>query len=60
MANWAEWLEGVSVTWIIVLGVFLFFFPEPISSVVGAILLGIGVVAFFVGWWEDRQADSTT
>lgn len=55
MANWGKWLEGISVSWIIIIGVILFFFPEPISSFWGAVLILAGVVAFFVGWWQDRQ-----
>lgn len=60
MANWGDWLEGLSVGWIILIGAFLFFFPEPFTTFWGAVLIAIGVIGFFVGWWADRQEEEET
>ena len=39
------WEEGLAGTLILV-GVVLFFFPEPATSVLGIVLLGVGVLAW--------------
>ncbi|ELZ26303.1 hypothetical protein C474_21441 [Halogeometricum pallidum JCM 14848] len=60
MPDVGGWLEGISVGWLLLIGLALFFFPEPITSFWGAVIIGIGIVGFFAGWWSDRQSDSTT
>ncbi len=57
--NWGQRLEGIGAGWIILLGVLFFFFPEPVTSFWGAILILIGVGIFLVGWWRDRQESET-
>lgn len=58
MADWGTWLEGISIGWLFLIGIILFFFPEPVTSFWGAVIIAIGVIGFFVGWWGDRQSDS--
>lgn len=43
------WDEGL-ITLLIVGGVALFLFPEPVTSGVGILLLSIGVIAWLVDW----------
>lgn len=43
------WDEGL-ITLLIVGGAVLFLFPEPATSGLGALLMGIGVIAWLVDW----------
>lgn len=43
------WDEGL-ITLLLVAGVLMFVFPEPITSGVGILLISIGVVAWLVDW----------
>ena len=48
-SNGSLWDEGL-ITLLLVAGVILFVFPEPISSGVGILLITIGVIAWLVDW----------
>lgn len=49
-----EYLGGMTGGWIIVLGVLLFLFPEPISSGIGVLVILIGLGVWIVTWWRER------
>ena len=42
------WLDEGVISLVLLAGVVLFFFPEPATSAVGILLLGVGVVAWVV------------
>ena len=44
------WLDEGLITLLIVVGVVLFLFPEPGTSALGILLIGVGVVAWLVDW----------
>ena len=46
---WRFWDEGL-VTFLIVGGAILFVFPEPITSSVGILMMGFGVLMWLVDW----------
>lgn len=39
-------LGGISVGLLLIIGVVLFFFPEPITSTIGIILIAVAVIAW--------------
>lgn len=41
-----SWLDEGMITFLIVTGALLFLFPEPATSAVGIVLLGIGIIAW--------------
>ena len=43
---WDEGLIGL----LLIVGVALFFFPEPTTSMIGIALIGIAVVAWIIDW----------
>ena len=43
------WDEGL-ITLLIVGGAILFLFPEPVTSSIGILLLGLGVLAWAIDW----------
>lgn len=38
------WPGGVSVGLLLIVGIILFFFPEPITTTIGIVLIGLAVV----------------
>ena len=47
---WRFWDEGI-ITLLIVGGAVLFVFPEPITSGVGVLMMGAGLLLWLVDWW---------
>lgn len=45
-----SWLDGGVITLTILAGVALFLFPEPATSGLGILLIGVGVVAWLIDW----------
>lgn len=43
------WDEGL-ITLLVVGGAILFLFPEPVTSSLGVLLMGLGVIAWLVDW----------
>lgn len=60
MASIGDWLEGIGAGTVILIGVLLFFIPEPITSFWGALVTLAGIVLYFLGWWKDRQDGSSS
>lgn len=49
--NWvSRYAEEEPATLLVVIGAVLFLIPEPITSVVGAIVVLVGAVTWFSGW----------
>lgn len=46
---WRFWDEGI-ITLLIVGGAILFVFPEPMTSAIGVLMLGAGVLFWLVDW----------
>jgi hypothetical protein len=46
---WRFWDEGI-ITLLIVGGAILFLFPEPITSGVGVLMMGAGLLFWLVDW----------
>jgi UPF0716 family protein affecting phage T7 exclusion len=49
-----EYLGEMTGGWIIVLGVLLLLFPEPITSVIGVFVILLGVGVWIAAWWRER------
>ena len=47
--NGSLWDEGL-ITLLILGGVILFLFPEPFTSGLGIVLIGVGVIAWLIDW----------
>lgn len=44
------WFDAGVITLTLLVGLALFLFPEPLTSGVGVVLMGVGVVAWLVDW----------
>lgn len=42
-------LTNSKASWIILAGVVLFFLPEPITSVIGAVVIVVGLLLWLIG-----------
>lgn len=40
------WLGGISVGLLLLVGVILFFFPEPVTTEIGILLIGLAIVVW--------------
>lgn len=49
-----EYLGGMTGGWIIVLGVLLFLFPEPITSGIGVLVILVGLGVWIASWRRER------
>jgi hypothetical protein len=48
----SEYLAGVSGGWLIVLGVLLFIIPTPLTTLVGIIIILVGIAFWIAAWWS--------
>lgn len=44
------WLDAGVIALVLLAGIALFLFPEPTTSGLGIVLMGVGVVAWLVDW----------
>lgn len=49
----SEYLAGISGGWLIVLGVLLFFIPTPLTTLIGIVLILIGIGVWIAAWWSS-------
>lgn len=50
----SEYLAGVSGGWLIVLGVLLFIIPTPLTTLIGIVIILIGIGVWIAAWWGER------
>ncbi|GAB7095695.1 hypothetical protein JCM30237_28490 [Halolamina litorea] len=51
-----QWWDGIGIAGAIILGIVLFFFPEPATSVLGVIIIVAAALIWFgVDVWEERD-----
>jgi hypothetical protein len=46
--NWTDWLDEGTIGLLLVVGIFLFLFPEPGTSAIGALLIAAGIGGLIV------------
>ena len=60
MVSFRKWWDAVGVGGIIIIGLALFFFPEPITSVIGILIIAIAAILWLGGWYTGRNSNSDT
>lgn len=58
MASLQEWWDALGVGGIIIIGLALFFFPEPVTSFVGIGIIIIACLVWLAGWYRGRDSDA--
>lgn len=59
MADTKQWAAWLSPGALIVLGVILFFFPLPPTTLAGVILIAVGVVLWILEWAEGDATEAS-
>ncbi|MFC4360635.1 hypothetical protein ACFO0N_22065 [Halobium salinum] len=59
MAELKQWLAWLSPGALILLGVVLFFFPLPPTTLAGVILIAVGLVLWIIEWASTDDTDTT-
>lgn len=59
MVSWKKYWSGVGVSGLIVIGALLFFFPEPLTSFLGVVLILTAALIWLAGWYRDRSTTTT-
>lgn len=61
MVDWKAYWGAVGVGGLLVIGILFFFFPEPITSLIGMILILVAALIWLAGWVKgDRREGGTT
>lgn len=60
MANVKRWLAWLSPGALILLGVVLFFFPLPPTTVAGIVLIAVGIVLWIIEWASEDSDTGTS
>lgn len=55
MANLKDWVDALGIGGIIILGLVLFFFPEPITSFMGIVIIILACLAWLAGIELETQ-----
>lgn len=58
MVSFQKWWDALGVGGIIIIGLALFFFPEPVTSVIGITIIVIAGIIWLAGWYKGRNSDS--
>lgn len=53
-----KWWDALGVGGIIIIGLALFFFPEPVTSVIGITIILIAGIIWLGGWFLGRNSDN--
>ena len=56
MANMRQWWDALGVGGVIIIGLALFFFPEPVTSFIGIIIILVAVLIWLGGWYNNRKS----
>lgn len=52
-----KWWDTLGVGGIIIIGLALFFFPEPVTSIIGITIIMITSLIWLAGWFLGRNSD---
>lgn len=58
MVSWEKYWSAVGVGGLIVIGALLFFFPEPMTSLLGIILILTAALIWLAGWYRERNTQT--
>lgn len=58
MADLKDWVDALGIGGIIILGLVLFFFPEPITSFMGIVIIILACLAWLAGWYRTRNSEA--
>lgn len=50
-----KWLEALGAGAIVILGIVLLVFPEPSTSIVGGVLIVVGLGLWLLGWRRSKS-----
>jgi uncharacterized membrane protein len=50
----SEYLGGITGGWIIALGVVLFIIPTPLTTLIGILVILVGIGVWLSAWWGER------
>lgn len=53
-----KWWDALGVGGMIIIGLVLFFFPEPVTSLIGVTIIMIAGLVWLAGWFLGRNSDS--
>lgn len=51
-----EWWDALGVGGVIIIGLALFFFPEPVTSVIGILVIVVAALLWLGGWYTSRNS----
>lgn len=54
MVSWKKYWSAIGVGGLIAIGALFFFFPEPVTSFFGIVLILVAAVIWLAGWYRDR------
>lgn len=61
MVNWKAYWSAIGVGGLLIIGVLFFFFPEPVTSVLGIALILVAAFIWLAGWVKgDRPTERHT
>lgn len=52
--DWETYWSAIGVSGLLIIGVLLFFFPEPLTSFLGIVLILIAALIWLAGWFRER------
>lgn len=60
MGDFRTWWDRLGIGWVIILGLVLFFFPEPTTSLIGTLLIIAATLTWLAGWYSSRKTTIQT
>lgn len=60
MVDWEKYWSAIGVGGLLIVGVLFFFFPEPLTSMLGIILVLLAALIWLAGWYRDRAKPEKT
>ena len=58
MVDFQKWWDALGIGGVIIVGLVLFFFPEPVTSVVGISIIAVAAIIWLAGWYRGRNSDN--
>lgn len=58
--DWEAYWSAIGVSGLLIIGVLLFFFPEPLTSFLGIILILVAALIWLAGWYRERGEPEET
>lgn len=56
MASMRQWWDALGVGGVLIIGLALFFFPEPVTSLIGIIIIIAAALIWLGGWYTNRKS----